>query len=344
MKILVVKLTSMGDVLHLMPALTDLQRHQPDVEVDWLVEDNFADIPMWHPAVKRVIKASTRRWRKFDQVSRNEYRAFKKELHSQSYDVVVDAQGLIKSAWIARLAKLNNNGFRAGFSGSSIKESPAAWSYKQKVKVGRKQHAVERLRLLFAGIFEYEFSPILDYGLSLPKRETNNSDTVFLFHGTTWASKHLPDQAWRDLRDQVIESGYKVKLTWGNEVEKERAQWIAQEKEGVTVLPKSSLTSLAQELSTAKGAVAVDTGLGHLSAALAIPCVSVYGSTDSFLTGAWGSNQTSLQSQYACSPCLLRECDKLNAQQSQPPCYDEFSQNKIWQVLEKQFDQHSVLL
>ena len=335
----------MGDVLHLMPALTDLQQNNPDVEIDWLVEDSFADIPSWHPAVKRVIKASTRRWRKFDKVSRSEYRAFKKELRRESYDVVVDAQGLIKSAWISRLATLTKNGFRAGFSGDSIKESPAAWSYKRKVQVDRKQHAVERLRLLFAGIFGYEFCSALDYGLSLSKSETDNRDTVFLFHGTTWASKHLPDQVWRDLRDQIIKSGYKVKVTWGNEAEKKRAQWIAQGQDGVTVLPKSSLTYLAQELSSAKGAVAVDTGLGHLSAALAVPCVSVYGSTDPSLTGAWGENQICLQSQYSCSPCLLKECDRLNSQNSYPPCYDEFLHNEIWHALEKKLtNQHSALL
>lgn len=328
----------MGDVLHLMPALTDLHKNKPEVEIDWLVEDSFADIPTWHPAVKRVIKASTRKWRKFDRQSRDEYRDFKKELRSETYDVVVDAQGLIKSALIARLAKLTNSGFRAGFSSDSIKESPAAWAYKRKIKVNRKLHAVERLRLLFAGIFNYEYAPTIDYGLTLPKNETSNNDTVFFFHGTTWASKHLPDQLWRDLRDRVITSGYNVKLAWGNEIERRRAQWIAEEKEGVTVLPKSSLTDLAQELSSAKGAIAVDTGLGHLAAALATPCVSVYGATDSSLTGAWGKNQVRWQSEYPCSPCMLKECNKLNSQQTQPPCYDEFIQNEIWQTLIDQFN------
>ena len=336
MKILIVKLTSMGDVLHLMPAITDLRQHKPDVEIDWLVEDSFSEIPNWHPAVRRVLKASTRRWRKFDRVSRNEYRAFKQQLRTESYDLVIDAQGLIKSAWIARLAILTSNGFRAGFSGDSIKESPAAWSYKRKIKVDRKQHAVTRLRQLFAGIFDYNFSPIVDYGLSLPKSGTNNSNTIFLFHGTTWASKHLPDQTWRDLRDEIIKSGYHVKLTWGNEIEKKRAQWIAQGRDDVTILPRASLTSLAQELSSAKGAIAVDTGLGHLSAALAIPTISLYGSTDATLTGAMGENQLQRQSQYACSPCLLKQCNKLDDQQTHPPCYDQFSANNICQDLFKQ--------
>lgn len=339
MKVLIVKLTSMGDVLHLMPALTDLHKHKSEMQIDWLVEDSFSDIPTWHPAVSRVLKASTRRWRKLDRDSRSEYRAFKKELRSTSYDVVIDAQGLIKSSWIARKAKLTDNGFRAGFSGDSIKESPAAWGYQRKIKVDRKQHAVKRLRQLFAGVFEYEIDETVDYGLKFSDTEKNNRDTVFLFHGTTWATKHLPDQIWRDLRDVIIESGYKVKLTWGNDTEHKRAQWIAQDKPQVTVLTRSSLTHLAQELVSAKGAIAVDTGLGHLAAALAIPTVSIYGATDSILTGALGRNQQWLQSQYSCSPCLLRQCNKLDEHIPQPPCYDEFSAEKIWQSLSVKFKQ-----
>ena len=155
MRVLVVKLTSMGDVLHLMPALTDLHQHMPDAKIDWLVEDSFSDIPCWHPAVNKVLKASKRRWRKLDKESRREYALFKRELRSVTYDVVIDAQGLIKSAWLARRAKLKNKGFYAGFSGDSIKEFPAALAYQVKAKVDRKQHAVTRLRQLFSTVFKY---------------------------------------------------------------------------------------------------------------------------------------------------------------------------------------------
>ena len=345
MKILIVKLTSMGDVLHLMPALTDLVSHHPDAQIDWLVEDSFADIPSWHPAVNRVFKASTRRWRKFNSQARSELRAFKQVLRATEYDVVIDAQGLIKSALISRLAKLAKGGIRAGFSGQSIKESPAAWAYDKKIDVDRKLHAVTRLRLLFAGVFAYSndfgssvgADQALNYGLEVVGDNVDNSGTIMLFHGTTWATKHLPDQYWRDLSDVIIDAGFKVKLCWGNEAEHQRAQWIALDRPNATVLPKSSLTTIAKELSSAKGAISVDTGLGHLAAALSVPNVSVYGATDANLTGAVGQRQTHLSSSYACAPCMSKECRNLNAQVTSPPCYDEFPATKIWQSLELQF-------
>ena len=247
MRVLVVKLTSMGDVLHLMPALSDLHAQHPEAKIDWLVEDSFADIPSWHPAVNKVLKASTRRWRKFDKESRREYALFKKELRSTAYDVVIDAQGLIKSAWLARKAKVTNSGFYAGFSGDSIKESPAALAYQVKAKVDRKQHAVIRLRQLFSRIFKYELDEMSapDYGLVLPKSEVSNQDTIFLFHGTTWKTKHLPDQRWRDLSELIVAAGYKIKVCWGNEVEKKRAEWIAQKNDNIIVLPRSTLTAVS---------------------------------------------------------------------------------------------------
>lgn len=338
MKILIVKLTSMGDVLHVMPALTDLRKHLPDATIDWMVEDSFSDIPTWHPAVSHVYKVSTRRWRKFDKQSRHEFSSFKKTLQAQRYDIVVDAQGLIKSALIARLARLSKSGIRAGFSGDSMKESPAAWAYHKTVKVDRKQHAVSRLRQLFAGVFNYDVpnESTLDYGINLPQSSVDNSATILLFHGTTWATKHLPEQIWRDLAQIITAAGYKVKVCWGNEVEHRRANWIAQDKPMVEVLDKSSLTTLAQELSSARGAIAVDTGLGHLAAGLSIPTVSIYGATDSALTGAVGQNQLHLQSDYHCSPCLLKTCDKLDSETTKPPCYETFSAIKIWQSLQQQ--------
>jgi len=231
MRVLIVKLTSMGDVLHLMPALNDLHQHQPQAKVDWLVEDSFSDIPAWHPAVNKILKASTRRWRKFDKESRKEYGLFKIELQKQKYDVVIDAQGLIKSAWIARKAKLAKGGIYAGFSGRSIKESPASLAYNKKINVDRQQHAVTRLRQLFAGVFKYSIS------------ENEN--------------------LWEQVASLIVNDGYKVKVCWGNEQEHKRAKRIAEVSHEIEVLPKSTINELAQQLQFAKGAISVDTGLGH---------------------------------------------------------------------------------
>jgi heptosyltransferase-1 len=343
MRVLVVKLTSMGDVLHLMPALSDLVKAKPGVVIDWMVEDSFAEIPAWHPSVERVIRVSTRRWRSLKWQNIFEFWRFIKQLRSETYDVVVDAQGLMKSAGFARFAKLNEKGFCAGFSGSSIKESPAARLYHKKVEVAREQHAVARLRQLFVGVFDYsEPAAKLNYGLSLPKPAIRNPETIMLFHGTTWATKHLPDSLWREIADLASDDGYTVMLAWGNEVERKRAEWIAETGPDVMVLKRTTLTDLACNISGISGAIAVDTGLGHMAAALGIPCVSVYGSTDSTLTGAVGRHQTLIQSTYQCSPCFQKQCSKLSESVLEPPCYKDSGANPklsamaIWQTLYRQ--------
>lgn len=334
MRVLVVKLTSMGDVLHLMPALTDLSQQQPSLTVDWMVEDSFSQIPQWHPSVNRVIKVGTRRWRKLTWQNLKEFFAFVKDLRSERYDVVIDAQGLMKSAVLTRFAKLEKSGQRIGFSGDSIKESPAAKLYTQRVVVDRQQHAIDRLRQLVAGGFGYEAPKSKpDYSLRVRTKTSSELPTVFLLHGTTWLTKHLPKSLWRELAALIIDDGYKVALCWGNEAEKHRAEWIAKGMTHAEVLPKSSLTELRNKLAQASGAIAVDTGLGHLAAGLGVPCISLYGSTDPTLTGAVGEHQQWVKSTYPCSPCLLKECPKITHQVTEPPCYQEMNAASIWQAL-----------
>lgn len=344
MRVLVVKLTSMGDAVHLLPALTDLTAHYPEAVVDWMVEDSFAEIPRWHPSVDRIIPVATRRWRRFNRASLTEFRQFWRHLRQVRYDMIIDAQGLMKSAIFARFARLQRGGVRAGFSGDSIKESPAARLYAKRVSVPRDLHAITRLRRLVAGAFSYPLSDHApDYNIQLPasRTETNSAasidaKSVLLLHGTTWATKHLPDQLWRDLAAHITAQGYPVAVTWGNDVEKKRAEWIAQGDAPVTVIPRAPLTEVAHLLSRAAGAVAVDTGLGHLAAALSLPCVSIYGSTNAELTGTRGARQVQLQSDYACAPCLLKKCPKLTAQITTPPCYQQFDAATIWQQLQQQ--------
>ena len=115
--------------------------------------------------------------------------------------------------------------------------------------------------------------------------------------------------------------------------EKKRAEWIAQDHSNVEVMPKSNLNELARELRNSAGVIAVDTGLGHMAASLGVPSVSVYGATDARLTGSVGESQVHLQCSYPCSPCFLKECDKLTDQLIDPPCYQTLSAAKIWQAL-----------
>lgn len=362
-KILMVKMTSMGDVLHVLPALEDIAERVEDVSIDWMVEDSFAEIPSWHPLVARVIPVASRRWRQLSWANIKAFATFVKGLRAERYDYIIDAQGLMKSAIFSRFARLKRGGKRIGFAGSSIKEWPAAWLYSKRVRVARNEHAVERIRQLIGGGLDARVTatkrsykilegveraakkldqPLLIEAVqaaavrSKQHGEQATLGPIFLLHGTTWATKHLPEPLWYRIAEQVIAERYTPVLAWGNDQEFERAQRIAEQVAGAVVLPKASLTALAQLLATAQGAIAVDTGLGHLAAALDIPCVSLYGATDPTLTGTYGQFQAHLQAEIACAPCLSKVCTELRPGSTEPPCYATFGAATAWRALAQQ--------
>ncbi len=295
MRVLIVKTSSMGDVIHTLPALTDAKRALPHITFDWVVEEGFAEVPAWHPAVDRVIPVAIRRWRK--QLLRswgsNEWKQFRTGLRKHHYDLVIDAQGLLKSAWVSKLVKAPV----AGFDKMSVRESVASWVYQYKYGVSKDMHAVERTRQLFALALGYPQPECRgDYGID-PHRFYGSgqevANVVFL-HGTTRDDKHYPEIYWRQLAERLTATGYRVRLPWGSERERARAERIAEGMAGVEVLPKLNIQGVAGVLAQASAVVAVDTGLGHLSAALNIPTVSLYGPTSPKLIGAYGENQIHL--------------------------------------------------
>jgi len=341
MKVLIVKTSSMGDLIHTFPALTDAGRMIPGITFDWVVEEAFAEIPSWHPLVNKVIPIALRRWRKhfLTRKTWQEWNHFRNTLRATTYDLIIDAQGLLKSAFITLHAK----GKRVGFDAYSARESLAAIFYKKTFFVEKKnQHAITRLRHLFAKSLDYEpFITMPEYGLDEFNRSSggkNIHDTnyVIFLHGTTWSTKHWPESAWIELTKIVVAKGIKIKLPWGNKTEEERAQRIAAVSPQVSVLPRQNLLGIANILAGAKAVVAVDTGLLHLSAALGIPSVSLYGSTDPTLSGALGVSQVHLAASFACAPCLRREC--IYKQQSDfPPCFATITPIQVWAELEKFF-------
>ena len=309
MRVLLVKTSSLGDVIHALPALTDAARAIPGITFDWVVEEGFAEIPTWHPAVGKVIPVAIRRWRKniWQTIKSGEWRRFKQSLRAEKYDLVIDAQGLVKSAWLTRYV----NAPVAGLDKNSAREPLASRFYQRRLAVARGQHAVERLRQLFAVALGYELPKGLgDYGLDVERliELPRNKPYVLFLHGTTWDTKHWPEVYWRDLALRMADKGVEVRLPWGNPAEKARAERIANGLSNAVVLPKLNLAGVARVLASASACVAVDTGLGHLAAALDVPTISLFGPTNPGLTGAYGKVQIHLASDFPCAPCLQKKC------------------------------------
>jgi len=347
MKVLLVKMSSLGDVFHALPAVQDAYQQVPNIEFHWLVEEAFADIPSWHPAVTKVIPIAWRRWRKSltNAEVRIEMKAFYQELRNTEYDIVLDAQCLIKSAAVTRMAK----GPRYGLDKNSCREPLAAMAYQHPQSVAKGQHAIPRVRQLLSQVLNYQLPETFSYGIDKGRwsRPNIEGDYWLFLHGTTWDTKLWPGSYWCELAELTVKSGRKVVLPWGNEEEKSRAERIASGVEGVSVLPKMGLNALNAYLAYAQGVVGVDTGLSHVVAALEVPSVSIYGATDAILTGVLGPNAEVLSSDYECAPCLNKQCshpDRNDGLDAQPPCYRSISPQRVFQALLAKLETTSTII
>ncbi|TAM46984.1 MAG: lipopolysaccharide heptosyltransferase I [Gammaproteobacteria bacterium] len=288
-RILLIKTSSLGDVVHNLPVASDIATRLPGAILDWVAEEAFADIPALHPSVSSVLPVATRRWRKTlgRAATWREMRRFRRRLQSHTYDVVLDTQGLVKSAVIARLAR----GVRCGQDKTSAREPLAARFYDRAYPVARGRHAVVRNRELAALAFGYAMPTTPpDYGLVLPAEPLPPElarDYVVCLHGTSRASKLWPPAHWVAFADALLQKGLTPLLPWGDNAERARAEAIHAACPGVRVLPRMSLRGLAVVLGHARAVVGVDTGLLHLAGALDRPVVGIYTGSDPQLTGVY---------------------------------------------------------
>ncbi len=288
-RLLIVKTSSLGDVIHNLPLIADLHARVPGLEIDWVVEENFADIPALHPGVAEVIPVAVRRWRKrlFSRATRAEISAFRKALAGHHYDWILDTQGLVKSAVISAGAK----GARHGQDRNSAREPLASLFYRHRHAVARGRHAVTRNRQLAAQALGYTLDDAPpDYGIPRAKDRYPGLPQQYVvgLHGTSRDSKLWPVAQWIALGNTLAGRDFPLILPWGNEAERLRAEQIAVAVPHAVVLPRLRLADIATVLSGAKAAVGVDTGLIHLAVALDVPTVAIYTDTDPALTGVLG--------------------------------------------------------
>lgn len=290
MRILLVKTSSLGDVIHNLPVVSDVRRVFPEAQIDWLVEESFVDIPQLHPGVRAVIPVALRRWRKslLKADTWQEMREFYATLRRESYDVVVDTQGLLKSALLTRLAR----GRRAGYAVASAREPVAALFYNATFTVAKDQHAVQRNRKLAAAALGYVLSDVSapDYGLAISEIPTVPAtpaarNTVLLLTATSRADKLWPEAHWQALGCAMAARGLTCLLPSGNSVERARATRLAQAIPGAVALPPLSLRELASYCAAARLVVGVDTGLVHLAAAMGRPTLALFCASNPALTG-----------------------------------------------------------
>jgi len=287
-KVLLVKTSSLGDIIHNLPALTDLRRFDMQARVDWVVEPVFATIPAMHPAVARTVTFALREWRRgfWRRQERTALRSAVGELRREHYDAVIDTQGLIKSALIARLA----HGPRYGLDWHSARE-PLSLFYDKTFRIPWTLHAVERNRLLVANAIGYLVPAQLDYGITAVPRHfgwLDDGPYVVLLHATSDERKLWREKDWIALGNYFERAGFSCVLPSGSARERGRSERIALGLRRAIVAPMLSLDEIAALCAGANRVVGIDTGLTHLAAALGAPTVGIYSTTDPAATGIYG--------------------------------------------------------
>jgi heptosyltransferase I len=282
--ILIVRVSSLGDVVHNMPMLADLRRHVPDAQIDWVVEESYASLVRLNGAVRNVIPFALRRWRKSPgkPATRAEMRAFRNALRATAYDLVFDTQGLIKTGLVMRMARLAPGGRRIGLANAtegSGYEGLSRLFHTESVPVGRRTHAVQRAREVAAAALGYAVDGPADFNLRAPDLQPAwlpSQPYAVFFHGTARAAKQWPEANWIALGNQLTAHGLALLLPWGSAAEQDAARRIAAGIPGAQVLPRLPLMEAVTLAQRAALAVGVDTGLTHIAAAFERPTVELY--------------------------------------------------------------------
>ncbi|MGI8527018.1 MAG: lipopolysaccharide heptosyltransferase I [Pseudolabrys sp.] len=285
--ILFIKTSSLGDVIHHMPALSEARRQRPDARFVWVVEEAYAPLVRLHPAVGDVLPVAWRRWlgQIHSPATWQQIAAADRVLRLRQYDAVIDTQGLLKSALIASRAR----GRKHGYDSASIKEKAASAFYDVRHTVSRDLHAIERNRILTALSLGYQPHGAPHYGIDRESLRTGGERYAVLLHGTARPEKEWPLAAWTELGRSLKRHDLDLVLPWGNDAEFTRAGQIAAALPRARVADRMPLDGVARLIAGAEFVVGVDTGLLHLAAALSVPLVAIFGGSEPRLTGPVGA-------------------------------------------------------
>lgn len=332
MRLLLVKMSSMGDLVHTFPAISDALQYVEGLEISWLVEEAFVDIAKAHPGVKTVIPICLRRFLGNPLAHRAEFFSGIKTLRNMQFDRVLDAQGLIKSGIVSRLTGCS---IRDGLDSGSAREGLAAYFYTDTHSITRNKHAVDRTRQLFASTLSYslpEGEAQFGVGEGPETQAATDMPYAVFLHGTSWQNKQWPEHFWKKLAQMCANAGYALKLPSGNVEEFARSKRIGDGLDNCKLLDKVPLAELRHLCAGASFVVSVDTGLGHLAGALGVPVIGLYGPTDENLTGIRGRKSSNLKANFDCAPCMQRRCTYKpgELQSIQPPCFATITPETVW--------------
>jgi len=291
LKVLLIKTSSLGDVVHNFPVASDIRRRFPDARIDWAVEEAYAPLVALHPGLGEIIPVAIRRWsaHPLGAATWSEIGALRRRFGAEQYDAVIDTQGLIKSALLARAAR----GRRHGFDASSAREALAARGYHVRHPVARTLHAVTRNRLLAASALGYRADAPAEFGIraapSTPGEGEQRGRYAVFLHATSRADKLWPLERWIGLGRALEALGTRCILPWGNDAERQRSEAIAQGLGSARVPTWAPIAQVARVLAGAAAVIGVDTGLTHLAAALGIPVIGLFCGSDPALTGVYAA-------------------------------------------------------
>lgn len=275
-RVLLIKMSSLGDVIHNLPVATDLRRERPELRIDWVVEEQYVPLVRMHPAVDRIVPIALRRWRR-NLLSGGNWRelsAFRGDLRREPYEAIVETQGLLKSALVAKLAR----GPVTGFGPATAREPLASRLYDETCEFPPAAHKILRYRSVAAHALGYKLGESIDYGISpaIAKPDFVRAPYCLAFHSTARAAKLWGEDNWKALLAMIGAQGNSCVLPWGSAGERERSERIASGIDGAMVPARLDLDSMAALIAGARFVVGVDTGLMHLAAALSRPVVGIF--------------------------------------------------------------------